>query len=187
MEKAGQVSLHFYINLSVPLSLLFCSVMDVFLGFCMQHCLCVSMCRLILCSGCWVLEEGWTLTQTRRTGDTEMLQLISCVKTDLMSEIQIWTEWIQQRRVSPISSIEISAKYTGSDTGGKRFSGMMKSFWKLINWTKMINNDCYFYFKHACILCIYSLPVDHQMVLKYHPWWGFSETLCALQIAALFI
>lgn len=31
---------------------------------------CVSLCRLILFSGCLVLEEGWTLIQTRHTGST---------------------------------------------------------------------------------------------------------------------
>lgn len=35
------------------------------------HAIRCSLCRLILCSGCWVLVEGWTLTLTRRTGTTE--------------------------------------------------------------------------------------------------------------------
>lgn len=58
-----------------------------------QCCLCVSLCRLILCWGCWVLEEGWTLIQTRRTGDTEMwLLLLStcCIILPLTSPCNLY-------------------------------------------------------------------------------------------------
>lgn len=100
MEKAGQVSLH----PSTNSFLTFLSKLFSFCHRCVSWIVCaasfVSLCRPILCLGCWVLEEGWTLTQTRRTGDTEMLLLLLLCNRftifvfllQLTSEIHIWSE-----------------------------------------------------------------------------------------------